>query len=238
MRADNNSRHQHEPYPEPNAKDVALSATKVVLAAVPVLGGSATELLELATGTIAERRDAWLKGQVGKLWDEVRCVRDDLSPENLAANPQFVTALIRTTQIAIGTHRFEKLEMLRNALRHIALGNAPGDDLQEIYLRLVEDLTPSHVLVLNYLWKDLNNLPHPLLAAARPPFGAQPPKPVPHDVVGAIRLEFPNLGQELIEQLLFDLGARRLLNIRENHPLPMSPPLTNHGIGFLTFVLE
>lgn len=195
-------------------------------------------VVEFATGTLEERRDAWLKDQVANVWEEVRSVRNDLSPERLAANPQFVTALIRTTQIAIGTHRAEKLEMLRNALRHVALGNAPSADLQEIYFRLVEELTPSHVLVLSYFWKELSKLPSPLLAAARPPFGSDPSQPAPHDVIGAIRLAFPSFAPDLIEQLLFDLGSRRLLTIRENHPLPMGPPLTNHGIRFLTFVKE
>ncbi|MGH9486636.1 MAG: hypothetical protein ACRD04_03495 [Terriglobales bacterium] len=126
MKPGNKSRDQAEQYPETNATDGALSALKVGLAGVPIIGGPAAELLGLVTTTIAERRDAWFRDQIAKVWEEVHTLRDDISPEKLAKDPQFVTAVVRTTQIAIGTHRTEKVKMLRSALRHVALGKAPS----------------------------------------------------------------------------------------------------------------
>lgn len=167
-------------------------------------------------------------------------MKPELSAEELAGEPQFVTAVVRATQIAVGTHREEKIRMLRNALRRVGLGTAPSDDLQEVYFRLIEELTPSHARVLGFLWKEIGKLPDPLLAAGRPPFGAVPPRPPARDVVGAIGVAFPGMrGQpDFIEQMLFDLRSRRLLRIGENAPLPQGPLVTNHGVGFLNFVAD
>lgn len=228
-----------EAYPEPRPADRAASIIKIALAGVPLVGGPATELLGLLAGTVADRRDNWLRNEIAKVWEEIHTLRSDLEPEQLAKDPQFVTAVVRATQVAVGTHKQEKLQMLRIALRRIGLGSAPGDDLQEIYFRLIDELTPSHVHVLKFLWSDIGNLPNPLLSAGRPAYGSEPPQPVPRDVVGAILGAIPGLesAPDFIEQILFDLNARRLLRIRENVPLPQGQLVTNHGIGFLNFVL-
>jgi hypothetical protein len=70
--------------------------------------------------------------------------------ENLRDNEQFVSAMIQATQSAAKTHRKEKLEALRDAVVNIALGHKPMEDLQAIFLNLVDSFTPVHLELLRF----------------------------------------------------------------------------------------
>ncbi len=70
-----------------------------------------------------------------------------LTPEALSKNEAFVSALAQATQSAMKTNS-EKLEALRNAVLNIALGNSPADDLQAIFLNLVDSFTTVHLQLL------------------------------------------------------------------------------------------
>ena len=58
--------------------------------------------------------------------------------ESLADNEAFVTAAIKATRIAIGIQKREKRDMLRHALHNIAVGKAPNEELQQVYLDAVK----------------------------------------------------------------------------------------------------
>lgn len=48
------------------------------------------------------------------------------------------------------THQAEKLDALRNAVMIVALSKAPADDLQSIFLNLVDTFTPIHLKLLSF----------------------------------------------------------------------------------------
>lgn len=68
----------------------------------------------------------------------------------LAARPEFVTALHDATRIALGEHLLQKLDMLISILHSAA--DRPADRVADIvtlrYLRWVDEFEPEHVLLM------------------------------------------------------------------------------------------
>jgi hypothetical protein len=62
----------------------------------------------------------------------------------------FFSAFAQATQAAIKTHQQEKLEALRNAVLNVAVGNAPSEDLQCIFLNLIDSFTSKHMQILSF----------------------------------------------------------------------------------------
>jgi hypothetical protein len=130
---------------EPTLGDYGHAVIKAGLSAIPVLGGGAVELFSLLfAAPLAERRDVWLQTVVEDLDALSRKVAGG-SLESLAANPEFVSALMKATQVALCTHQQEKITALRNAVLNVAAGAAPEDDLQSIFLNLIDTLSPIHL---------------------------------------------------------------------------------------------
>lgn len=73
----------------------------------------------------------------------------DLTPEKLSQNETFVTMALQATQIALRNHHEEKLSALRGAVFHSALPNGPEEQLQLMFLRFVDELTPTHLAMLS-----------------------------------------------------------------------------------------
>ncbi len=93
-----------------------------------------------------KRREEWLESVatvISELEDKVAGIC-----ETLPDNEMFMTAVYEATNIAIRTHQKEKLEALRNAVRHSALPGAPDDSTQMMFLRFVDELTALHLRVL------------------------------------------------------------------------------------------
>ena len=138
-----------QPLPsEPTLEDHRYAVIKGGLSALPLVGCAlAEEMGLLLMAPLTRRRDDWwadVARRVLYLEGKVQGFRF----ENLGDNEQFVSAMIQATQSAARTHRNEKLEALRNAVLNIALGHNPGEDLQAIFLNLVDSFTPVHLELL------------------------------------------------------------------------------------------
>jgi hypothetical protein len=131
-------------------EDHRLALIKGGLAALPLVGGALAEEMGLLLITpLTRRRDEWwadVARRVLYLEDKVQGFKF----EKLQDNEQFVSAMIQATQSAAKTHRKEKLEALRNAVLNIALGHKPAEDLQAIFLNLVDSFTPVHLELLRF----------------------------------------------------------------------------------------
>ena len=55
---------------------------------------------------------------------------------------------MHASQAAIRNHQAEKREALRNAVLNVAIGKAPEDDLQLMFLNLVDSFTTWHLRIL------------------------------------------------------------------------------------------
>jgi hypothetical protein len=65
-------------------------------------------------------------------------------------NEQFFTAFIAATDAAVRTHQQEKRRALRNAVLNAALPNAPDEELQQMFIRFIRDLGPTHLQLLQH----------------------------------------------------------------------------------------
>lgn len=66
-------------------------------------------------------------------------------------NPSFQTTLMCTLQIASRNHQEEKINALKNAVLNSALINCIESDRQSIFLNYIDQLTPSHLKVLEII---------------------------------------------------------------------------------------
>ncbi len=118
------------------------------ISAVPWGGSPAVEILsQVLIPPIEELRDDWLKGlaeAVLKLEEKV----DGFKIESLRDNPSFVTAFLQASQAAIRNHQQEKRDALRNAVLHAAVGDAPNEDMQLMFISWIEVFTPTHLQIL------------------------------------------------------------------------------------------
>lgn len=75
---------------------------------------------------------------------------DGFNWEEQLKKPEVAGVLIETTLSAIKTANEEKRELLRNAVLNIALGTNIEEDIRAIILRLIDEMSPTHVKILRY----------------------------------------------------------------------------------------
>jgi hypothetical protein len=221
-----------ERYPEPSEADTAQAIARAGIAAIPLVGGSINQLLALVLApAVARRRDELLK-ELADALDQMEKKVEGFKVENLAENEAFVSATIQATLIAIGTHKQEKREYLRNALLNIAKGITADEIKQQFFLNAIEAFTPAHIKALNVIWRggglkigwDENSIP-----IMQRTYGA---------AIGILAPEVK--GQtSLIGAVLADLRNRGFSNLGgADLAFPQGGTITNLGIEFLNFVLS
>ncbi len=128
--------------PQSTTGDAAHLVSRVLLS--PVWGAS--ELFEyFVKSPLTKRTDEWMVNLADFL---ERNFGYDL--ENLASNPKFLTVVIQATRVAMVSHQREKLEALRNAVVSSVYTQDISDDLQLTFIRFIDELTPSHILLLKF----------------------------------------------------------------------------------------
>lgn len=136
--------------PTPNKKDRAYTVVNSLLASLPEVGGAFSVLFsDIVPSSIERRRRKWMENVADTL-QQIQKQIDEFKIENLAKNEAFVTTLLQASQIAIRNHQEEKLEALKNAVANSALPERPETDLQLMFLRLVDELTVSHINLLSF----------------------------------------------------------------------------------------
>ena len=137
--------------PDTSEEEVALALTRLGLTSLPVIGAPAAEILGLiVTPMINKRRNEWLEA-LGKALVALEWRVQAVNLERLSQDEVFVTIATHATMLAMRNHQREKLEALRNAVLNATLPSAPDDDLQLIFLNLVDMLTASHLRLLKVL---------------------------------------------------------------------------------------
>lgn len=141
-------------YPEATEGDAGVAILRGALSATPFIGGAINELLSLVLQAPLERRKAkWIRELAADLDALIRKV-DGISWESLGQNEEFMTATIHASRIALTTHQEEKPRYLRNALRRVAAGVSPSEEIRDIFFRCVDDFGPGHVTFMNFLSND------------------------------------------------------------------------------------
>jgi hypothetical protein len=136
--------------PESSAGDVWHTVVRAGLSAVPGFGGPAVELLGLIImPPLERRRQQWMVAVADGL-RKLEQQQQGFKIEALQDNPVFVDAVMQATQAALRTSQEEKLDALRNAVLNASLPNAPGTELQQLFIRFVDELTVWHLRVLTH----------------------------------------------------------------------------------------
>jgi hypothetical protein len=189
-------------------RELTQSGAEAILNLVPVVGGTIATALTVALNyRLNERRERWfseLADAVADLQDRF----DGFDPESLVDNEQFLDAVVTATRTVDRSSQREKIEALRNAVLNAALPGAPDHDIQQLYLGLVDDLTPTHLRLLKLL-----NDP-PSWFAERPQL-RQPQFGLSSNRVGLIAAAMPDLaekGQQLVERFYAALTDGGLVN--------------------------
>jgi hypothetical protein len=163
--------------PKSSIEDALHHGTSVVLSAIPVLGGPAGELVRWFWVPSLERRHRKWMEQVATVLRELEQFRSGFIQE-LQSNDAFVSFVTQATVVALRNHHEEKRTALHNALVNAAFSASPGDDTQLAFIRFIDELSPTHVVLLRLIsereeevikvtsYEDLYNLISPYLPTA------------------------------------------------------------------------
>jgi hypothetical protein len=133
--------------PERKAGDRAFTLAEAAVSAVPVIGGPLAVLLEAIGDPIGRRREHWFR-EIASAISQLQ-EHTELLSKPLSENEAFIDAVLHATQMALRTHQAEKLQALRNAVKNSARLGAPNENVQLMFLRFVDELTPLHLRVLS-----------------------------------------------------------------------------------------
>jgi hypothetical protein len=159
--------------PKGNRWDVAYHALKIALGVVgqapgvalgvPVSVPASDFLAAILDAPVNRRRDAWVR-KIATRIVELEAKVGGFDVNNLQENETFVSAFLHASGIAARTHHEEKLEALANAVMRAATSESADEDISQMYLYLVDRLTPSHIVLLSYFndhfrWMEARDTP-------------------------------------------------------------------------------
>lgn len=210
--------------PEGTKADAAHAVARAGLAAIPYAGGAAVELFSAVIQPPLEKRQVAWMNSVGEKLKELE--ESGLNLEELQNNEAFISTVMHASQLALKTHREEKLAMLRNVVANAALGQSPEDAIEHMFLGLIDSLSDLQIQILSVF---------------------QEPKAPPNMSTGGLSdvLEFnlPELKnrREFYDQIWKDLFSRGLVNTDGLHATMSGSGLsqkrtTGLGDAFLQFI--
>ena len=140
--------------PQPSTDDTAHLVATAILSTIP----GAAELFEhFIMPPLEKRRELWME----KVSEALRNLEANygFNLDHLQSNERFITIVVQATTIAVRNHQKEKIKALQNALINSATNPDIGDDLQLLFIRYIEELTPSHLKMLSFYIEHLAELP-------------------------------------------------------------------------------
>lgn len=225
-----------DPLKKPKATigDIAHTAAKAGLSGIPLVGSPAAEIFAaIITPPLTKRRDEWVESIV----DGLKALEDKVEGfkiEEFSENEVFITTTMHATQAAIRNHQQEKLEALRNAVLNSAQRNAPDEDIQLMFLNLIDTFTPWHLRILKFFddpvaWAQKNGVSYPSWAMGGP--------------ATVLEHAFPELAgrREIYDLLVKDLFENGLFNTQSMHVTMsvqgmLASRTTNLGKSFIEFI--
>ena len=133
--------------PDADEMDYMQALIEGGLSCIPVAGGLVAKLFSMLEPSLQVRRNKWMMDValgLKALEDKV----ESFKVENIVTDPTFVTVLLNAVTIAVRTHQQEKLDALRNAVLNSPLGKTPDENLQLVFLNLIDGFTELHIRLL------------------------------------------------------------------------------------------
>lgn len=137
-------------YPEKRgASDYLQPIVKGTTGAVPFVGGVLGEVMGLVwQPALVRRRDEWFRGlgeRLDELEQNVEGIRERLESE------QVLTVTAQATVSAIATHQPDKRDALRAAVLNTVVAAEPDEEIQLLFLRLIDSYSAAHLQLLRFL---------------------------------------------------------------------------------------
>ena len=141
--------------PDKSKGDDAHALAKALSSFIPIASGPVAVMMETVFAPPLERRRAeWFQRLADTITD-IQRRQADLTPERLAQHESFVSVALQATYVAFRNHQEEKLTALRNAILNSALPTSLEVDVQLMFVRFIDELTPSHLIALRLLCQPL-----------------------------------------------------------------------------------
>jgi hypothetical protein len=117
-----------------------------VLGAIPLAGQAAIEVFNaLIVPPMEMRRNEWMTSVVLAI-KELQSKESNLL-ERLQNDEAFQSVLLQASWAAMRNHQIEKLTALRYAVQNAAIASS---DAQLLFVRYVDELTPTHLIVMSF----------------------------------------------------------------------------------------
>ena len=219
---------------ELSSGDCAHFGVKAGLSAIPYLGGPIAEFFSFVISPpLVKRRDEWLI----EIYDRLKSLEEKNEGSNIAnlqENENFISMLLYATQIAMRTHQKEKLEALKNAAINSVLIPEIDENMQMIFINIIDRYTPWHLIILNFLndprkFGEEKGINYPNWSSA--------------GISSVLEHALPDLKgkNEFYDQIVKDLYNNGLINLTSLHGMMSGNGLfqsntTNMGKDFLRFI--
>lgn len=162
-----------EPLPLPDpARAYLATAVRVIVEAVPVLGGMLTGVVDGVETHIASRTLAVWTREVSAVLAYV-LERDGRNVDDLLNDDRFCDAVARASLIAFSSRREGTRRALCNALLNVAgdRGTETDADLHATHLAMLDTVTPTHMRALGFLedpagWCERAGIPAPPMTSS------------------------------------------------------------------------
>lgn len=122
------------------------------LTGIPGIAEAFAGLFSVITPPLEKRKAEWMRS-INERLVRLESAKDGFTLKDLSNKPFFIDVFMHAYQIALGNHREEKLEALRNAVVNTAMPTFPEDDIYISFLNLIDSFTSSHIRVLMILNK-------------------------------------------------------------------------------------
>lgn len=225
---------ENEKFPEPQPTEIWHTLARGATGSIPLIGPMAAELFGAYFVHPVEARRAVFLNDLASRLIKLEAA-GYVSMHELQQNPVFVSTLVVAVQKAAANHAREKLDALHNAVLNAALAKSVDDSKQQIFVQLIDSLTPWHLNLLHFLndsrnWFSQRGKPVPefslMTSLQRLIFAAWPELEQQQDFLRLV-------GKSLDSEGLANTGGLATLvsppSIFNNH-------LTAFGREFLTFI--
>jgi len=121
-------------------------ATKTAISPVPILGSLYSSVIDtVKSECLSKRQKKWAEA----VEDRLRNLETTL--EDLGQNDQFVTALLKASELAMKTSREEKINFLANSVVN-SLNPSVDEEKLLVFLDLLDKYTVSHIKIIYFFY--------------------------------------------------------------------------------------
>lgn len=135
--------------PIEDRKELIAALARGLVQTIPIAGGLLAESINLWINPLEKRKNEWVN-DVSSAINQI-CLDLSILPETLARDERFFSFLMQSTMVALKNHQDEKLRALRSAIVSSADTARFSEDESFIFLRNVDELTSTHLMLLSAL---------------------------------------------------------------------------------------